>query len=339
MPDLFLELILLGLAAFSSLVLTGVVRTYALRRLLDVPNERSSHQSPTPRGGGIAIVLTFVMVSIALTFLVDPEFRRLWAILGVLPLALIGLIDDHGHVPARWRLLIQFACVIWGGMWIVGGQLEGVDGLDLALHWMGAITAVVFVVWYINLFNFMDGIDGIAGVEAITLTLSAAAIEMFLGKGNLTDVLLLLLLALSVAGFLCWNWPPARIFMGDVGSSSMGYLLSVLALLSMVTGALRLEVWLILAAAFIVDASLTLIVRFFRGERWYEAHRSHGYQHASRRWQSHRAVSLAFVGINLLWLLPIAALVALNPDLKWPLLLLAYLPLIWAAWWLGAGRP
>ena len=339
MPDMFLELILLGLAALISFVLTGIVRKYALLKLLDVPNERSSHQRPTPRGGGLAIVLAFVLTSLLLTLLIDQGFHRLWAIFGVLPLALVGLIDDHGHVSARWRLLVQFACVLWGFCWIAWDQFLLFGATDQTLGWVQFGVGVVFVVWYINLFNFMDGIDGIAGVEALTLMLSAALIVASFGAGSRDEVNLFLLLAFSVGGFLCWNWPPARIFMGDVGSGSIGYLIAVLALLSIVAGTLSLDVWLILGAAFIADASLTLMVRFLRGERWYEAHRSHAYQHASRKWRSHRAVSLAVGGINLFWLLPIAALATYHPSFKLPLLLLAYLPLIWVAWRLGAGRP
>jgi Fuc2NAc and GlcNAc transferase len=139
-------------------------------------------------------------------------------------------------------------------------------------------------------------------------------------------------------GFLAWNWPPARIFMGDVGSGYLGYVIGVLTLASARENSVTLWVWLVLDAVFLVDATLTLLLRLFRGERVYQAHRSHAYQWLARRWNSHKRVTVSVLAINLLWLLPCAALIVANPRRAVWIALIALGPVLGATFVGGAGR-
>ena len=156
--------------------------------------------------------------------------------------------------------------------------------------------------------------------------------------------MLMLCVAAATVGFLLLNWPPAKIFMGDVGSTWLAFMVFALALLCVQAGWLSYAAWLVLAAVFVTDATVTLLTRMLRGERWYEAHRSHAYQRLSRRWQGgrkagHRAVTLLVVAVNGLWLAPWAWACVQWPAVSVAFVVAAYLPLVLAALWLGAGRP
>jgi Fuc2NAc and GlcNAc transferase len=261
------------------------------------------------------------------------------ALAALLPLAAIGFLDDHGHVPARWRFLLHLSAAAWALFWMGGFSAVTLAGQMVELGWAGNVLGALFIVWLLNLFNFMDGIDGIAGVETITISTSAAVLMGVAVEGTwLGAAQAALALAAATAGFLVWNWPPARIFMGDVGSGVLGFVLAVLALWTAGRHELSLAVWLILGGVFLVDATQTLWVRVLRGERWYEAHRSHAYQHAAQRWASHKLVSLVVLAINLVWLLPLALAAVLWP--RWELIYLAaaYAPLVVLAFTLGAGK-
>lgn len=334
-------LILLATAASlaASGWLTGVLRRYALHtQLLDLPNSRSSHSQPTPRGGGLAIVISFNLALLASWWLggVPSEFAVAAGVGGLL-IAGVGYLDDRHNLPARWRLLVHLLAAGWALWWLGGFPSLPLPGRDLSLGWLGIPVGVLYIVWLLNLYNFMDGIDGIAGVEAITVAGGAALLLWLTSDAGMAP--LLVLLAAAVSGFLIWNWPPAKIFMGDVGSAYLGFVLAVFGLAASADGSLSLWVWLILLAAFITDATATLLRRLLRGERWYQAHRSHAYQHAARSLGSHRSVTLAIGAINVLWLLPLAGMAAMRPALGLWLVGLAYMPLIILALKLDAGRP
>jgi Fuc2NAc and GlcNAc transferase len=323
----------LSLLILLSASVTHAVRGYALRRLLDMPNARSSHSTPTPRGGGLAIVVAFSLAVAVLYGLGRVPFDLFMALAGALPMAAVGFWDDHGHVPARWRFLVHVGCAAWALYWLGGFPSIFLGGSRFELGWAGNLLGGFFIVWFLNLFNFMDGIDGIAGVEAISVAVSAALLAGFTGAGEVW-----LALAAATAGFLAWNWPPAKIFMGDVGSGFVGFLLGVFAVHSAAAGEPSLTVWLILAGVFFVDATVTLLRRMAAGQRWYEAHRSHAYQHAAVRCGSHRRVTLAVLAINLLWLLPLAAGAVVWPRWEAAFLALAYTPLVGLALRLDAGK-
>jgi Fuc2NAc and GlcNAc transferase len=324
-----------GIAAW---LMTGALRRYALSRsLLDIPNARSSHTLPTPRGGGLAFVLAFLVGMLVLGWAGWVTPAVLASVLGAGGLvALIGFMDDHGHIAARWRLLGHFAAAGWGLFWLGGMPPLSVFGVPLAPVWLGVVIGLLYLVWLLNLYNFMDGIDGIASIEAICVCLGGSV--LYWATGHPQAVALPLLLAATVAGFLLWNFPPARIFMGDAGSGFLGIVLGLLALMAGWVNPLLFWGWLILLGVFVVDATFTLARRLLRGEKVYQAHRSHAYQYASRRHGSHRPVSLAVAAINIGWLLPVAVAVVLWEFDGALGTLIAYGPLIALAIAYHAGK-
>lgn len=277
----------LACAAAASALLTGTARAYALRSsLLDVPNERSLHRTPTPRGGGIAIVLVTLagVAGFAAAGMVPPAMVWILGAGGVL-VAVIGWLDDRHDVSAPVRALVHVAAAAWAAGWI-WGELTPMS-----------ILGAVGIVWAINLYNFMDGIDGLAAAEAVTVGLAAGALLLSAGEPPLAAVALLV--AAAAAGFLPWNWAPARIFMGDVGSGFLGYTFATLALLSHRAGAVPLALWLVLLGVFFFDTALTLVRRMARGERWYQAHRSHAYQRLVQAGSTHAHVTALVLVVNL----------------------------------------
>ncbi|MBM6446965.1 glycosyltransferase family 4 protein [Pseudomonas sp. MIL9] len=321
-----------------SFSLTWALRRYALSRsLMDIPNARSSHSVPTPRGGGVAIVLAFTLALFMLLFaglMASPVFAAMAGAGSVI--AIIGFMDDHGHIAARWRLLGHFTASIWLLSWMGGLPAVELFGHTFDLGWLGNVLAAFYLVWLLNLYNFMDGIDGIASVEAICVCLGACL--LYWVAEDLDLIWAPLLLAAAVAGFLFWNFPPAKIFMGDAGSGFLGIVLGALSIQAAWASAEMLWGWLILLGVFIVDATFTLFRRLLRGDKVYEAHRSHAYQYASRRFGSHLKVTSVVALINLLWLLPIALGVVrfgLDSSLG---LILAYAPLVALAIRFRAGE-
>ena len=329
---------LIVVAGLASWWMTALLRRYALSRsLLDIPNARSSHTLPTPRGGGLSFVVAVLVAMLGLAWGEYIAPAPLVSLLGAGGLvALIGFMDDHGHIAARWRLLGHFAAAGWGLAWLGGMPPVTVFGLVLGPVWLSTVIGLLYLVWLLNLYNFMDGIDGLASIEAICVCLGGALLY-WLG-GHAQAVWLPLLLAASVAGFLFWNFPPARIFMGDAGSGFLGIVLGLLALMAGSVNPLLFWGWLILLGVFVVDATFTLGRRLLRGDKVYEAHRSHAYQYASRRHGSHRPVSLAVALINLGWLLPIALAVVLFKVDGAIGTLVAYVPLIVLAATYHAGK-
>ena len=334
-------LLLVGATLVAAFLLTGWLRRVALsRNLVDLPNARSSHTVPTPRGGGVAIVLVMLAALPLIWWRGVLPVATLWALLGGGALVgIVGWLDDRGHVAVRWRLLGHFAAALWALAWLGGLPPLPIFGLVVDFGWAGYGLALLYLVWLLNLYNFMDGIDGIAGIEAVTVCLGGVVLHwLSSGGGDGGAWVTPLLLATAVTGFLVWNFPRARIFMGDAGSGFVGL---QLGLLSLWAGWLEPELfwgWLILLGAFVVDATVTLMRRLLRGERVYEAHRSHAYQRASRRLQSHVPVSLAFGTINLLWLLPVAAMVSVGRIDGSLGLVIAYAPLVWLALHYQAGE-
>ncbi|KTT49852.1 glycosyl transferase [Pseudomonas oryzihabitans] len=332
-------LVLLVAALCGSWLGTAALRRYALSGgLLDEPNARSSHQVPTPRGGGLAFVLVFLLGCLVLQKLGLLETSSCAVLVGAgLLVATLGFVDDHRHVGAGWRLLGHFVAALvallgLGGYGVLPTVLAGMTGLPA---WLVLLLGAFYLVWLLNLYNFMDGIDGIAAVEALTVCLGMALIYEMTGYPGLLGAPLLL--AAAVGGFLLWNFPPARIFMGDVGSGFLGLILGVLSLQAAMAQLSLFWAWLILLAVFVVDATWTLLRRLSRGKKPYEAHRTHAYQWASRRHGTHRSVTLAVLVINLCWLLPIALLMGVGHLGAILGLLLAYGPLLCLALRYNAG--
>lgn len=343
---LFIFLVLF-LTFAVAVIITGAVRAFVISRpsslgassLFDIPNHRSAHINPTPRGGGVGIVVAFLLAASWLTFAQTVPFLIMVGLVcSSFAVALVGFLDDwKSLLSARHRLAVHFLAAVMFLLSVGGIPAFVAFGVVVDLGWAGNILAVMYLVWLVNLFNFMDGIDGIAAVEAITVSLSGALL-WWLTTGS-DSWMIAVVLAASVAGFLCWNHPPAKIFMGDAGSCFLGMTLGALALWSGIESQQLFWSWSILLGCFVVDATTTLVRRVIRGERFDEGHRSHVYQYAARKLMSHKRVTYFYGLVNILWLLPVATLVALKYLDGVQGLLVAYLPLVLVAFKLKAGAP
>jgi len=281
------------IAKFAVVVIVGFTLTLLIRKSalktnrLDVPNERSSHTSPTPRGAGLAVVVAFLLGLIALLVenSISDEVFLAVAIPG-LAVAIIGWLDDRGHLTsAKWRLVGHFACASLA-VWLVGGLPElplANSTIDFGL--VGDIAAVIYLVWMLNLFNFMDGIDLITGVQTVTTSVGVAMLLLISTESDLWKIFAVL--AASIVGFLFFNLPPAKIFLGDVGSGFIGFTTAVISIIVAKDEPLVAWAMVILLAVFVTDATVTLLRRLLSREHVYVAHRTHAYQHLSKKLNSH----------------------------------------------------
>jgi UDP-N-acetylmuramyl pentapeptide phosphotransferase/UDP-N-acetylglucosamine-1-phosphate transferase len=268
-----------------------------LRRaaVLDHPNERSLHEAPTPRGGGIALIAAILFAWLALIGAGAVGPRLLVILCGAALLAAISWIDDLRGLSPATRLLAQFVAVGLGMLALIPAGpvfqfwlMPGLDAAAAALLWL----------WFVNLFNFMDGIDGLAGSEAAAIGIG---LVVFASVGTGSDPGLAALAGTAAAaalGFLVWNWAPAKIFLGDVGSVPLGYLLGFLLLEVAARG--HWKIALIVPLYFLADATLTLLRRLARGERVWQAHRQHFYQRAVQRGLGHAAVVRRVIAADLI---------------------------------------
>jgi UDP-N-acetylmuramyl pentapeptide phosphotransferase/UDP-N-acetylglucosamine-1-phosphate transferase len=205
-------------------------------------------------------------------------------------------LDDQGKISTIKRFGAQVLAAAWAVFWL--GGLRGIrfGSMDVHVGLFGSLLAMLCIVWFINLYNFMDGIDGLAAINAVTVGLVAAILLLFGGDQSL--YLLVIPVAGAAAGFLLWNWAPAKIFMGDVGSGFLGFVFATLAIASDNAGRLPILTWILLLGVFVVDATITLLRRVVRGETWYAAHRSHAYQRIVRAGHPHARVSTAVAMVN-----------------------------------------
>jgi Fuc2NAc and GlcNAc transferase len=300
----------LGIASLSA-VLTGSARRYALRTaMLDVPSERSSHQIPTPRGGGVAIIAAALggIVLLAVLQVIQPQLT-VGLLGGGALVGAVGWVDDRRGLAARTRFVAHLIAALWFLGWTNAFATLSIGQSRWELGWLGLPLAALVMVWFINLYNFMDGIDGIAAGEAVSVGTAAAVMLLALGHFNLAAVALCV--SGAATGFLIWNWPPAKIFMGDSGSGLLGFLFIALAFSSERAGAIPLTAWIAMLGVFFFDATVTLLRRMLRRERWREPHRAHAYQRAARKTGSHlvttiASVILTFVLCLLAWWITVA---------------------------------
>ncbi|MCI0591420.1 MAG: glycosyltransferase family 4 protein [Gammaproteobacteria bacterium] len=288
--------------------MTGLVRRYSLRHsLIDIPNERNSHVVPTPRGGGLGLSVVVILAVVFLALVGALTIDTAMALAGGgLMVSAIGWIDDHKDIAASWRALAQIAAACWALFW-----LGGVDSIDLgvtrlSLGWLGTVLGFVGLMWITNLYNFMDGTDGFAAIQCICAGIMGGLLFYMQGEAGLAMVCFVM--ASASSGFLIWNWPPAKIFMGDVGSYLIGFTFGVLVLAGERTGSTPALIWSILLAIFVWDATLTLLRRAALGEKWYAAHRSHAYQRLVQLGVSHRQLAIGMVLVNVFLLWPLAYL-------------------------------
>jgi Fuc2NAc and GlcNAc transferase len=264
---------------------------------LDIPSARSSHEQPTPRGGGLGIVLG-VLLTVGLQLLLGRALEGVHIALlgGGIVVAATGWLDDRGGLGSYVRLGLYGLASAWAVFWLGGlPSLEfGVGALHLG--GLGYILGWAAIMLLTNLFNFMDGIDGIAATEAATVGVTSGVL-LFLG-GDPSLAVLAVSLGLGSAAFLVWNWHPARIFMGDVGSNFLGFTIAVLAISSEGQHSLPALGWVLLLGVFVVDGLATFVRRLVRHKPPHEAHRTHAYQGAVQRGYSHSTVTLAVLSID-----------------------------------------
>lgn len=308
--NIWLWLVCSGLLAF---VVTWLSLLYARRaNLIDMPGQRRSHDVPTPRGGGIGIVVA-VLAGLSGAGILFPGVNfPLLLIIAIAMVALTGWIDDHQPLPVWARLLVHFlAALIWLAP-LIGAALFPARDLDITSTQTMILAAVlVFAcVWSINLHNFMDGIDGLLAMQAM-FVLCALGIVCLHGPGHIHALQIFLWVA-AIVGFLPFNFPRPRLFMGDVGSGAIGLLIAVAAIWQFSTPGTAAASGLVAASAFVVDSSCTLGSRMLRGRRWYRAHREHLYQWLVRTGLSHVQVVTWYMTWNIVIVVP--ALYLMNRD-------------------------
>ncbi|MFM8778077.1 MAG: MraY family glycosyltransferase, partial [Acidimicrobiaceae bacterium] len=292
----------------------------------------------TPRGAGLAVVVAFLLGLIALLVenTISNEVFLAIAVPGLV-VAIIGWLDDRGHLTsAKWRLVGHFACASLA-VWLTGGLPElplANSTLDFGLA--GDVAAVVYLVWMLNLFNFMDGIDLITGIQTVTTSAGVAILLLISTESDLWKIFAVL--AASILGFLFFNLPPAKIFLGDVGSGFIGFTTAAISIIVAEKEPLFAWAMIILLGVFVTDSTVTLLRRLVSREHVYIAHRTHAYQHLSKKLNSHLPVSLGVGAINIFFLLPIAWLVVESEITPIFGLLVAYVPLAIVAALLNAGK-
>ena len=294
--------LLLAIVAAAGIVACGgtLALIPVLRRaaVLDRPNERSSHAAPTPRGGGIAVIAAILAAWLAFIVVGALPWRHFVVLLGAGALAAVSWLDDLRDLPAAVRLLVQLVAVS-AGMSVLLSVLPEVPTWPITFVFV--VAATLLWVWFVNLFNFMDGIDGIAGSEAAAIGIGLLLFGA-LGTGQgWSGAPLAAAIAAASLGFLVWNWAPARIFLGDVGSVPLGYLLGFLLLWVAARGHWRLA--LILPLYFMADATITLLRRLRRGERVWRPHRQHFYQRAVQRGFGHAEVVRRVIAVDIVLVL------------------------------------
>jgi Fuc2NAc and GlcNAc transferase len=335
MGEYRLVLISSVLISFLTFVGTFLIRRFSAElKLIDLPNQRSSHKVPIPRGGGIAIAVVFMAATWALYWFgyLSPGLLSVFTVGGG-AIAVVGILDDRGSLPAPTRFIVHLIAAI-----LVIFEVGSIPFLFSGFFgiWLGCCISIVAVTWAINLFNFMDGIDGLAASEAIFI----AGVGTWLnathgGQAGVTAAFLYL--ATASFGFLIWNWPKGCIFLGDAGSGFLGFTLAALCLTSSLSTTIPVQAWLILCGVFLVDATVTLLRRVLRGDRWFEAHRQHAYQHLAQRWASHSLVTLLAWGLNIFWLLPWTLEAAHRPAYATGITVAALGPLVILVVIAGAG--
>ena len=283
----------------------GAMRLAQGSGMIALPGERQSHLYATPTGGGLGLVFSIVISTICLELIISlPVFWWQNMLPGVLLLALVGWRDDKMPVSSFIRLVIQLAVSVW---------LIGFGWTEFSVEGMFVFAAIILsTVWLMNVYNFMDGSNGMAGFQGVFAAV-IMAIFFQLG-GEHAMALIALTVAAACAGFLPLNFPNAKVFMGDVSSVPLGFIFASFAIYGMHTGSLNLTASILIMSVFLVDATLTLLARAFRGERWYTAHAQHVYQRLIALGWSHRRVLVVYQAINVCLVLPVIVLATIYPQ-------------------------
>lgn len=328
-----------SLSFLLTVVLTSYYKKFAVRwNILDVPNVRSSHKEPIPRGAGITFFISFNVVLGLLAWQNQLSMYYLYPVLLGGPVILIlGYWDDLRSLPATIRLVFHFSAALFVFLLISSGFSKAVEISFLPnWPWLTAIFCILFIAWFINLYNFMDGADGLATSIGMVGSGLIAILSYYAGNKDLA--IIYVVLSYALAGFLVFNWYPAKVFMGDSGAYYLGYIFGSLALVSKMYYDSSLYVHLIIFGLFIVDATWTLLRRLFRRERVFQGHRMHAFQKLMARGLGHAKVTSIYILITVLWLFPMAWLSMHYATLSFLFLVLAYLPIFGFVLYFKAGE-
>lgn len=338
----------ISLVLASSLIFTLCIEKLSERyNFLDKPNDRSSHSSPTPTLGGLAIVISFILYLLVDFLIFIPNFNDnsilssdpniFFLFLLVVPISVIGLIDDIGKVKILIRLIIQFivATAVVYYFQILGNYVDvHMSSQESILIFL---ISIILMVWLMNLYNFMDGTDGYAASECVFVTLGAALI-LFLNNTDPSLYSIILALSAATLGFLLRNLPSkAKIFMGDTGSVSIGFLLGFFIIWTASESLISIYTWLILLSIFISDSSYTLFVRIVTKKNISVPHTSHAFQKLAYKRKTHTVPLKLMLLTNFLWVLPMAILSNILLDYNVIITLLTYMPIIFYMLYIGAG--
>ena len=329
--------------AISAMSTAFAIRYAKRRHLIDLPGARRSHSEPTPRGGGIGIVVAVLCCVCVPGLLQASPISALTLGAAVLIVAAVGWIDDHRGLRARTRFIAHCVAALIvllpaaASLLALSLDVGQLVSSSFVVAWLGLIALAFAIVWSINLHNFMDGIDGILAAQAIFVFVALAILVGV--RGHDPRALSIAVFAAATLGFLPFNFPRARIFMGDVGSGVLGLLIAVAVIWQFSVRETAFASGLILCSAFVVDASCTLISRMVRGRRWYSAHREHLYQWLARSGFSHSGVVALYMGWNLVIVVPVVAWINRTPSM--PMLVanesMPSLPAAVAVYLFGAG--
>jgi Fuc2NAc and GlcNAc transferase len=321
MPHVLLVIAATLLGFATAYALTGLVRTYAERtRMVDTPNDRTLHQGDIPRGGGLSIVVV-MLICLALLGYVYPDVNVLPIMVITVVLGLMGWVDDRFVLGPLVKIGVQIIVAVYAVNAIGASRSVAVAGYELEFGSLGAFLSVMWIVWMTNAYNFMDGIDGIAASH--TAIVACVMGVWFALDHNAALALFCYAIMAASLGFLIWNWTPARIFMGDVGSVTLGGVFAVLAIIGNVQDGVPLTAYIILFGVFLFDTIVTLIRRLIEGKVIWNPHREHFYQRAAATGLGHAFVTVSAILATLV----LAALASLEkfqvaPAGLWPLLAL-----------------
>jgi len=276
----------------TSFLLTYFIKEIAIKKsLIAEVNERSSHTVPTPHGGGIAIAITWFTGLTYLFFTKGIDVHLYYALMVGVVISVVSYFDDLFELSPKLRLLMQASVALLGLYFLGGFEQINLFFFTIDNHVLTNVFAFFMIIWFINLYNFLDGIDGYAGSEALFLALAGF---FFFGDAHF------LVLFASVAGFLLWNWHKAKIFMGDVGSTLLGYNVAIFTIYYANKEASNFWIWITLFGLFWFDATLTLFRRYKNKERLSQAHKKHAYQRLTQSGVSHDKVVMDGTLVNII---------------------------------------
>jgi Fuc2NAc and GlcNAc transferase len=315
-------MMLMVIIFFLGIILLRYYEPYAIKKdILAVPSSRTLHGNKTPRGGGIVFSLLFVF-GIAILFVFGITSFEVLMVLGVggFVATIFGFADDIVDISEGYKMTVQILLAMWVIYWFDANIL-----IEWVPSWFSLFITAFLLVWMINLYNFMDGIDGMAISGALFISIVASILSLV--GGGLELSIIFFLLAVSSVGFIIYNWPPARIFMGDAGSIFLGYCFGALVLKSSTNGDISFWIWVIILSYFVVDTTVTLLLRIVIVRR-YLPHRSHAYQNLARIWNSHAKVTGLVMAYHFIWILPLSVWATIDNDVEIIAALLAIVPVI-----------